>query len=197
MIICVTPNVAVDRTYLLPSLRPGQVHRATRTIVVAGGKGLNVARAVKTLGEATLVMGLVGGRSGELVAELAAQEGLPARWTWAAGETRNCAILVSEEGTPATVINDRGAQVSTTEWLQFVHDVAEVAQEASAVCICGSLPPGAPAHADASPTCITTTRMPRWRCASAGSDLRRTRSSRASCRATPAAARSARCDLIL
>ena len=147
MIICVTPNVAVDRTYLLPSLRPGQVHRATRTIVVAGGKGLNVARAVKTLGEATLVMGLVGGRSGELVAELAAQEGLPARWTWAAGETRNCAILVSEEGTPATVINDRGAQVSTTEWLQFVHDVAEAAQEASAVCICGSLPPGAPAHA--------------------------------------------------
>lgn len=84
MIICVTPNVAVDRTYLLPTVRLGQVLRATRTITVAGGKGLNVARAIKTLGEEALVMGLVGGRSGELVAELAAQEGLTAQWTWAA-----------------------------------------------------------------------------------------------------------------
>lgn len=147
MIICVTPNVAVDRTYLLPTVRLGQVLRATRTITVAGGKGLNVARAIKTLGEEALVMGLVGGRSGELVAELAAQEGLTAQWTWAASETRNCAILVSEEGAPATVVNDRGGPVSTTEWLQFIHDVAEAAPLASAVCICGSLPPGAPAHA--------------------------------------------------
>ncbi len=172
MIICVTPNVAVDRTYIVPTVRLGTVLRSNRTIVAAGGKGINVARAVSTLGEDPLVMGILGGRSGELVAELAANEALTAHWTWAAGETRNCAILVGEDGGPETVINDRGGKISITEWLQFIQDVVDAAQgtlpippmpptteptaddpvaqgQANAVCICGSLPPGTPPHAPA------------------------------------------------
>ena len=169
MIICVTPNVAVDRTYVVPSVRLGAVLRSNRTIVAAGGKGLNVARAVTILGEQPLVMGILGGRSGEMVAELAAQEGLIAQWSWAGGETRNCAIVVGEDGSPETVINDRGGKLTITEWLQFIHDVVETAQgnipvddeassaaarrfmgkRADAVCICGSLPPGTPPHAPA------------------------------------------------
>ncbi|MEZ4616388.1 MAG: hypothetical protein R2867_12915 [Caldilineaceae bacterium] len=70
MIICVTPNVAVDRTYVVPSIQLGMVLRSSQTIVAAGGKGLNVARAVAVLGDVPLVMGILGGRSGELVAEL-------------------------------------------------------------------------------------------------------------------------------
>lgn len=168
MIICVTPNVAVDRTYVVPTVRLGTVLRSNRTIVTAGGKGLNVARAITVLGEVPLVMGILGGRSGEIVAELADQEGLTAHWSWAAGETRNCAILVGEDGSPETVINDRGGKLTITEWLQFIQDVVEVAQgntivgadaaslpphvagqRAAAVCICGSLPPGTPPHAPA------------------------------------------------
>jgi len=168
MIICVTPNVAVDRTYVVPTVRLGTVLRSNRTLVAAGGKGLNVARAISALGEKPLVMGILGGRSGEVVAELAEQEGLAAHWSWAVGETRNCAILVGEDGSPETVINDRGGKLTITEWLQFIQDVVDVAQgnvaqgnvtpslpshiigrRANAVCICGSLPPGTPSHAPA------------------------------------------------
>lgn len=169
MIICVTPNVAVDRTYIVPTVRLGTVLRSNRTLVAAGGKGLNVARAITILGGDPLVMGILGGRSGEVVAELAAAEELAAYWSWATGETRNCAILVGEDGSPETVINDRGGKISITEWLQFIQDVVDAAQglllipptteptadqpiarrQAAAVCICGSLPPGTPPHAPA------------------------------------------------
>jgi len=169
MIICITPNVAVDRTYIVPTVRLGTVLRSNRTIVAAGGKGLNVARAVTILGGDPLVMGILGGRSGEIVAELAAEEELAAHWSWSAGETRTCAILVGEDGSPETVINDRGGKISIAEWLQFIQDVIDAAQGTSAAspsttepngqqvlrgkadvaCICGSLPPGAPPHAPA------------------------------------------------
>lgn len=166
MILCVTPNVAVDRTYLLPHVQLGTVLRSNRTVVTAGGKGLNVARAATVLGADALAMGILGGRSGELIAELTAQEGLHTQWTWVDGETRNCAILLSEDGTPTTVVNDRGAPVSMREWLQFVQDITDVITDGvtsdshtgavaampatvSVVCICGTLPPGTPSHAPA------------------------------------------------
>ena len=182
MIICVTPNVAVDRTYIVPTVRLGTVLRSNRTIVAAGGKGINVARAITILGEQPLVMGILGGRSGEMVADLAEAEGLVAQWSWAAGETRNCAILVSENGSPETVINDRGGKLTMTEWLQFIQDVVEAARgnpttladepqppatvagrRADAVCICGSLPPGTPPHAPADLVeALLATGIPVW-----------------------------------
>ena len=51
MILCITPNVAIDRTLLVPAFSKGGISRATETIVAAGGKGINVARAIKVLGE--------------------------------------------------------------------------------------------------------------------------------------------------
>ena len=104
MIICITPNPAIDRTIILPKLVPGEVHRAEQSIVAAGGKGLNVARAIRTLGGESLCMGFAGGHSGHLLADLAQNEGLSFSWTWIDSETRTCIILASQD-TDATLIN--------------------------------------------------------------------------------------------
>src|SRR5512133_1720831 len=98
MIICITPNPAIDRTLLLHSLTVGDVHRAENVIVVAGGKGLNVARAIRTLGSEPLCMGFTGGHAGRLLADLAQKEGLNSLWTWTDVETRTCTILVPANG---------------------------------------------------------------------------------------------------
>jgi fructose-1-phosphate kinase PfkB-like protein len=45
MILCITPNVAVDLTMSLDALAPAQIHRASDSLSVAGGKGVNVAPA--------------------------------------------------------------------------------------------------------------------------------------------------------
>src|SRR6185295_17597755 len=98
MIICITPNLAIDRTILVPRVVLGSVNRAERSIVAAGGKGLNVARAIHTLGGESLCMGFAGGQAGRLLADLAQNEGLNSSWTWTNFETRTCTILVSLNG---------------------------------------------------------------------------------------------------
>lgn len=141
MIICITPNPAIDRTIIVPSLVLGSVHRAERSIVAAGGKGLNVARAIRTLGGEALCMGFAGGHAGRLLADLAQNEGLNFSWTWMNSETRTCTILVTQNG-DATVINEPGMAVSKSDWKRLQRDVRKHISSVNLVCVSGSLPPG-------------------------------------------------------
>ena len=50
MILTVTLNAAIDRTVAVPNFRLGRRHRAVESRTVAGGKGINVARALSLLG---------------------------------------------------------------------------------------------------------------------------------------------------
>lgn len=140
MILCVTPNPAIDHTLMVPKLLSGQVHRANESMVAAGGKGLNVARAIRTLGGASLCAGFLGGQSGRLLAALAEREGLPGVWTWIEEETRTCVIVVDADG--ATVINETGPMVTADDWGRLHANVMTIPAEA--VCLSGSLPPGSP-----------------------------------------------------
>ena len=149
MIVCITPNPAIDRTLVLPGLDFGEVHRAHKVIVAAGGKGLNVARTVHTLGGEPLCMGFAGGHNGQLLADLAQKEGLNSYWTWMNAETRTCTILLPPNG-DATVINEPGMPVSSEDWKQLQQDIDNHLSSARLVCISGSLPPdSAPADLQA------------------------------------------------
>ena len=145
MIICITPNPAIDRTIILPSLVLGSVNRTERSIVAAGGKGLNVARAIRTLGGESLCMGFAGGHAGRLLADLAHNEGLYSSWTWTNFETRTCTILVSQNG-DATVINEPGLSGSKSDWKRLQRDVHKHVSFAGLVCVSGSLPPDSSAE---------------------------------------------------
>ena len=139
MIICITPNPAIDRTLILPRLVAGKVHRAEQVIVAAGGKGLNVARAISTLGGESLCMGFLGGHTGHLLADLAQNAGLASAWTWTHSETRTCTILVAQNG-DGTVINEAGPRVSKSAWQQLNRDVRKNISTTNLVCVSGSLP---------------------------------------------------------
>jgi len=145
MILCITPNPAIDRTILLPGLVLGNVHRAQKVIVAAGGKGLNVARAIRTLGGGPLCMGFAGGHTGRLLAELAEKDGFHSAWTWIDSETRTCTILVSQDG-DATLINEPGIPVSTFDWGRLRQDILAQLSSVGLVCISGSLPPASSAE---------------------------------------------------
>lgn len=140
VILCITPNPAIDRTIILPDLVPGNIHRAQEIIVAAGGKGLNVARTIRKLGGEPLCMGFAGGHAGHLLADLTQNEGLPSAWTWTSAETRMSTILVSQGG-DATVINEPGMPVSESDWERLQADVHVHIASSSLVCLSGSLPP--------------------------------------------------------
>src|SRR5262245_44052765 len=76
MIVTVTLNAAIDRTLVVPNFQPGQRHRASVGFPSAGGKGINVARALKRLGAPVVCTGLAGGRTGTLLVEGLTNEGM-------------------------------------------------------------------------------------------------------------------------
>src|ERR671912_472521 len=67
MILTVTLNAAVARTLVVPSLTLGHRHRAPESVTLAGGKGINVARSLRTLGVPVLATGFAGGRNGDVI----------------------------------------------------------------------------------------------------------------------------------
>ena len=142
-VLCITPNVSIDRTLEVPGFTAGGVWRAASVTARCGGKGVNVARAVVALGHRARCAGLLGGHMGRLAAETAAAEGLEARWTWTHSETRTCVIIVGSNGA-ASVINEPGSSITASDWDLFVTDVASAAADVNAVAISGSVPPGTP-----------------------------------------------------
>ncbi|MCS6848726.1 MAG: hexose kinase [Anaerolineae bacterium] len=144
MILCVTPNPALDRTLVVPDFRLHGVSRATQVLTVAGGKGLNVARGVIRLGGRALCAGLLGGHTGRHFAQLAEAEGLLGEWTWHAAETRCATIIVDGSGRDASLINEPGPPISDETWQQFAQSVlaCAAAHRVSAVTFSGSVPAG-------------------------------------------------------
>ena len=69
LIVTVTLNAAIDRTLTVPNFQLGQRHRASEGLTLAGGKGINVARALKRLGVPVVATGLAGGRTGTRIVE--------------------------------------------------------------------------------------------------------------------------------
>ena len=74
-----------------------------RYVWLAGGKGLNLARAARVLGEQVRVVAPLGGHIGSLVAELAAAEGLDLEARPSTGETRMCVSAIADDATAASV----------------------------------------------------------------------------------------------
>ena len=67
MILCLNLNAAIDKTILVDTFALDQIHRSEKVVALAGGKGCNVARALKTLGKTPVVSGWVGGFAGKFI----------------------------------------------------------------------------------------------------------------------------------
>ncbi|NTW02196.1 MAG: 1-phosphofructokinase family hexose kinase [Oscillochloris sp.] len=143
MLLIMTPNPSLDRTMIFHGLQLGAIQRTDAVIVAAGGKGLNVARAAHTLGQAALVCAPLGGLTGALVAQLAEAEGISGRWSQhSAGETRTCVLLVDTAGGDATALNEAGPVFAEADWAVFQAIVLSAATDAQLCLISGSLPRG-------------------------------------------------------
>ena len=145
MILTVTLNAAVDRTVAVPSFRRGHRHRAVETSTMAGGKGVNVARALKLLDRPVIATGLAGGPTGARLMERLAEESILTDFTWIAGESRTNLAVIDPTTGEQTEINERGPDVSAEELERFLEKLLYLARGARICVIAGSLPPSVPA----------------------------------------------------
>jgi len=143
VIVTVTPNPSIDRTLRVPRLVRGSIHRAVSATAEAGGKGINVSRALASQGESTIAVVPVSEASaGVLVGLLGGA--MPLETVPISGEIRVNISLVEADGT-VTKINEPGPPVGVDDVAALLDRATELAVRAHWVVGCGSLPPGAPA----------------------------------------------------
>jgi len=140
MIITVTLNTAIDKTLAVPNFRLGRRHRTVEQTEMPGGKGVNVARVLKTLGAPVIATGLAGGATGTRIVEQLTQLSVLSDFVRIGEESRtNTAVIVPTTG-EQTEINERGPRVSENEIELFTDKLLYLAQGASVCVFAGSLP---------------------------------------------------------
>jgi 1-phosphofructokinase family hexose kinase len=157
------PNLTIDRTSTIPTLRPGEVLRLSDVVVTPGGKGLNVARAARALGVPAMLVAFLPGRTGRATGELIAAEGIRLAGVTVEGEIRSTAIILEADGR-ATVLNEPGPPLADEDWMAYEAAVGAALDEHGVLVCSGSLPPEAPddgygrlvrrAHANACPAVV-------------------------------------------
>jgi 1-phosphofructokinase family hexose kinase len=131
----------MDRTVKIGALALGGVHRSERSDIRGGGKGVNVARALRGLGRSSEVLGFAGGHTGAAVMGLLGDESLEVDVTRCSGETRSCLTVIDDER--ITVFNESGPPIEARDWDRFHRRCLESMEGGVFVCS-GSWPPGAP-----------------------------------------------------
>jgi 1-phosphofructokinase/tagatose 6-phosphate kinase len=142
MIITVTLNAAIDKSLSVPNFKPGRRHRTVEQRTMAGGKGVNIARALKALGMPVIATGMAGGATGTHIVEHLTEEAILNDFVRIKEESRtNTAVLDPTNG-EQTEINERGPSVSEQEVELFRDKLLYLARGAAVVVLAGSLPRG-------------------------------------------------------
>lgn len=141
-IITVTPYTAIDHVIIVENLQPGRVNQADSGSRYPAGKGVNVARAVTSLGEHVAVLGLVGAESAAVFSKLRS-ELMEVRLRKVPGETRTNISLSDRSQETTTHIRTPGFTVTHEDMERLTGDIRSLARGGDIVVLAGSLPPGA------------------------------------------------------
>jgi len=144
VIITVTPNPALDRTLIVPEIMFDTMVRASDSRLDLDGKGVNVSKALRSLGDATLIMGFTAGAAGDLLERGLDTLGFTTDFTRVAGETRTNTIIIDAASNRYVKANEPGPTVRSEDLAALLAQVREKVGRGDTWILSGSLPPGAP-----------------------------------------------------
>lgn len=144
MILCVNPNAAIDKTVVVPSFRLNEIQRPEQVLAFPGGKGCNVARALKRLGETPLVSGWAGGFAGQFIEAGLHAEGIQTAFVYTEFESRTCLSILDPIDHTLTELYEKGDPIPPAQVEEFKAFFQANVSQYAAVTFSGSLPPGVP-----------------------------------------------------
>ena len=140
-----TMNPAIDKTIETDRLCPGALHRIRNMAWDAGGKGINVSKTIRELGEKSIATGFLGGNAGKAIADSLSERGIEHDFIWLEGETRTNTKVLEEDGR-VTELNEPGPEVRGEQMEQLLEKLsgyAGYAGKGTLFVLSGSLPSGA------------------------------------------------------
>jgi len=144
-IITVTLAPAIDVTYALDTFSADGLNRAKSFVMTAGGKGINVSRAIRNAAEGKNVnlvtVAPVGGASGGMFCDMLAAEGMDVTRLPIAAPLRINVSAIPEEGGDCE-INAPGAEMTADDLKTAEARILGTVEAGDVVCICGSCPKG-------------------------------------------------------
>ena len=140
MIITVTLNAAIDKSLSVPNFRLGRRHRTVEQTTMPGGKGVNVARTLKTLGQPVIATGFAGGATGTRIVEQLTEESILNDFVRIREESRSNTAVTDPTTGEQTEINERGPAVSAQEVELFSDKLLYLARGAQICVFAGSMP---------------------------------------------------------
>ncbi|RIK55759.1 MAG: hypothetical protein DCC57_04810 [Chloroflexi bacterium] len=147
MILTVTANPTIDRVLFVRDFAMQDVVRAEREVVSPSGKGIDVSIILHVLGVPTLALALNAGYSGQMLAALLAEQGVPCEFIPAWGQTRIAALITDQaQGRQSTILAST-LHAGPEHLDQLLARLAHYAPQSWGLVCAGSLPPGLPERA--------------------------------------------------
>lgn len=149
-ILTITLAPAIDITYSLEHPVINSLNRARSFTLSAGGKGINVSRAVRKaalddnntdIDNRLLTIAPVGGESGEMFCNMLEKEGMPVTKLPIEAALRMNVSAIPDDGDDCE-INAPGAAMNAESLANAERLILENVESGDIVCICGSCPAG-------------------------------------------------------
>ena len=144
MIASITVNPSLDVVITVHGLMVDETNRWTNLHLYAGGKGVDVSRAVHEMGGRTIAFGFIGGPAGRQLEILLDEEGVPYMFTPIKQETRTNFIINDTKVSTQTRIDAPGPRISKREFERFHRRMVDIHPKPSLIVTGGSIPPSLP-----------------------------------------------------
>ena len=146
MIATITLNPSLDEDIMVHGLVVEETNRWVKLRRYAGGKGIDVSRAIQEMDGMTTAYGFIGGPDGRVVEILLDEEGVPFSFTPIRQETRTNFIITDTRTSQQTRIVAPGPHISKGALERFIKKLRRIYRGADLIAACGSVPPGVPAN---------------------------------------------------
>jgi 1-phosphofructokinase family hexose kinase len=140
MIVTITPNPLLDFVLHSQQIPDPGGKRVRQIPYTVGGKGINVARMLKTLGRPALALSFAGGNNGAKILEGLQQQGIACELIDTEAETRMGINLVVEKPVYHTWWIESGEELKKKEIDKMLGRIAELLPETSFIAMSGTIP---------------------------------------------------------
>lgn len=143
MILTVTLNPAVDKTYTTGELITGHVNRMRSAMSLAGGKGVNVTKVLRQYDFPVCATGFLGGYAGDFIEDYLKGIQVDCRFIRVEGETRSNMNILADNGY-VTEILEPGPEIGEEHLQQFLRQYEAMLPDCEMVVLSGSAARGLP-----------------------------------------------------